>query len=513
MDQFLNRYQDRIIGVLSAPDRLTFRGTLRQLCQAEHAARWYAWRGFGLGRLGEVLKLDSQRLKENAEAMARKAGRLYEYLPSSKIAKLERAQEIARRDDIKEGLVCVFGAKESCYSFAVRKRPEDRYPELRREERAGLFLYFYFVDREFGLMHVRVQTWAPFDIQIYINGREWLARMMDKEGLGYERRENCFARLDDPKRAQQLADLMERFYWPDVFNAFARRVNPLLKIDLGGRQYYWTLRGAEYATDVMFRDEKSLAEIYPRLIRHMVQTCGAEDVLRFLGHKLTGNFKGRVETDYHRRPEGVRIRHRAYENWLKMYDKQGSVLRIETTINNAERFKIYREVNRKGKRVMAWVRMCRSVAEFYRWVEVSRGANRRYLDFLASVPEAAPSRNVLDPVSQPAFKKGQRYRALRPVAPDEAQKFASILRGEFILNGFRNADLRPLLFPDPPSTPEECKRQMTRVTRIIRLFVAHRLVRKVSHTTLYRITRRGVAVMSTAQNLRAYDVNALSDTA
>ena len=55
-------------------------------------------------------------------------------------------------------------------------------------------------------MHARIQTWFPFGIQIYINGREWLAKTMDANQLGYIRRDNCFVALAEPERAQQLMD-------------------------------------------------------------------------------------------------------------------------------------------------------------------------------------------------------------------------------------------------------------------------------------------------------------------
>ena len=101
----------------------------------------------------------------------------------------------------------------------------------------------------------------------------------------------------------------------------------------------------------MFKDRQSLREIYPEMVEHALVNFNASDVMTFLGRKLTGNFRGEIITDTKKRPQGVRIKHRMKKNSLKMYDKW-SVLRVETTMNNPREFKIYREVERCGEKVM-----------------------------------------------------------------------------------------------------------------------------------------------------------------
>ena len=506
LEQFIKRYGDRVTGVLSGFDRVLFRGTLRSLSRAEGLGRWLNWKGVRLKDFGKFAEGQSARVKRGAEELAAKAGRPYRYLPSPKISKEKLAQEMVARETIREGLVCVLAATEPCFSYSVRGRRESGQLELRREQRKCLFLYFYFVDREFGLMHVRLQTWFPFEVQVCLNGREWLARKMDRAGLAYQREENCFTGLQEVAQAQALADEMLETRWERVLEALARRVNPLLKDLLAEKHYYWTVRQDEYATDVMFRDPPALAEIYPGLVRQAMENFRSEDVLRFLGRKLDGRFRGEVTSDLRKRPEGVRVRHRVQENWLKMYDKRGRVLRIETAINNPGRFRAWRK-GPDGKR--AWLPLRQGVADLRRRVEIARAANVRYLEALASVPLGQPACRVLDPVWQPVERGSQRFRPLRPVAAEEAHLFASVMRGEFLMQGFRNADLREHLFPEPPQDAVERRRRAAQTTRCIRLLCAHKLVRKLSGTTRYLLTRRAVALMSTALNLRRCDVNQL----
>lgn len=195
-------------------------------------------------------------------------------------------------------------------------------------------------------MHVRLQTWLPLTIQVCMNGREWLAKAMDRAGCRYERHGNCFTRIDDLGQRR----------WMKTLNALARRVNiwlaPSAHWDLHG--YYWTMREAEFATDVMFHDAPTLQQRYPQLLRHALENFGSEQVLRSLGRRTVDvHFNGDVDTRLTRRVEGTCIKHRVEENSIKMYDNHGSILRIETTINNPRRYKVYPTAGRQGRHVKA----------------------------------------------------------------------------------------------------------------------------------------------------------------
>lgn len=196
----------------------------------------------------------------------------------------------------------------------------------------------------------------------------------------------------------------------------------------------WTVRESEYATDVLFRNRESLGAIYPALLRHAMEQFHTEDVLRFLGRKTTiTRFNGEVRTCLERRIEGVRIKHWVEENWIKMYDKYGIVLRIETTINNPRRFKVRRRTTRKGQPRMGWLRMRKGVVDIRRRVQLSRAANERYLEALSVVGTPNPSCKLLDPVSQPQLCRGRRYRPLRPIR--RHSHLPSCLAGSVLTSG------------------------------------------------------------------------------
>jgi hypothetical protein len=233
-------------------------------------------------------------------------------------------------------------------------------------------------------------------------------------------------------------------------------------------------------------------------------------VLRFLGQRTNSRFSGEACTRYRGRVEGMRVKHRLQENSLKMYDKQGSVLRIETTINNAKRFRVRRMRVRQGIRRMRWIPMRHGVVDLERRVEISRAANQRYLEALAFVDVPSPAHVLLEGVSRPVTKDQRPYRALRPVSRAAAAVLAAVLQGEFLLKGFTNRDLREQVKCRKITDPQERRRASGRTTRRLRWLWAHGLIRKVSGTRYDRLTPKGQQIMTAALKLRDADVAKLA---
>jgi hypothetical protein len=512
MQRFLQRQENRIVGVLSGFDRILFRGTFRLISYLNGMIAFLSVRGVFYKDFGKFVEGISLKIRVHAEQFAQKHQRPFQYLESPAVSKEEIARGIMQRDHVTKGLVCVLYCVEPCQTFGLRKDREKKWLHLVPAQRKCLHFYYYFVDHEFGLMHVRLQSWLPMSMQVCLNGREYLARRLERAGISYEKRGNCFVRLDDLPRAQGMMDDLGRRNWPSFLRMLARRVNPWADrqsgLDLHG--YYWTIRQSEYATDVMFSTAKALQEIYPALVNHAIEQFNCHDVLRFWGRRLSSKFRGQISSDLKDCSAGVRVKHWVDENSIKIYDKQGSVLRIETTINNPQRLKVRRLATRNGRPQLAWFHMRKGVADIARRIEVSRAANERYLEALGVVGEPSPTRHLIDPVSKRITRNGRSYRALRPIHPEEARLFSVLLGGEFLFQGFRNKDLRKRLLPGCESDPVARRRASGRITRLLRLLRAHKLIRKVSGTFYYRVTNKGNHVLTTALRLREIDVAMLA---
>ena len=191
-----------------------------------------------------------------------------------------------------------------------------------------------------------------------------------------------------------------------------------------------------------------------------------------------------------------------------MYDKAGRLLRVEMTLNNPDRFKVLRR--RPSDRRLDWLPLRRGIADMRRRADLGRAAAARYLDALSVVGDPTPSHRLLDSVSQRVTRHGRPYRPLRPISPQEAPLFRTILHGEFALRGFQNRDLRRQLYPETEADPVQRRHVAARVTRSLRLLRAHGLIKKVTRTRYYRITDKGHQVMTTALRFRETDLALLA---
>jgi uncharacterized MnhB-related membrane protein len=501
MEKFIARHAALVTSVLSGFDRLVFRGLLRAL--RHRGIRTFLDRaGVRLLDFGPFAQQTTERVKAASLAEAERAGRPIVYLESARASKEDHARDLLAQHPLAApGLICALTTVEPCMRFEYHRSPDPHQRGLKLRPSKCLHIYKYYLHPTFGFMHTRLQTWFPFDVQVCMNGREWLARQLAARGAEFERADNCFPWLNDPQLAQRLLDEQLRTAWPVTLDGFVTTLNPLHAEIFRSwpLTYYWVAYQTEWATDVAFTDAAALAGLHPALVRHAVDHFKSPDVLRFLGRTVRQQWKADVVTSFKERPEGIRVKHWLNGNSVKMYDKAGRILRVETTIGNPKDFAVLRprREDEGGERHTAergaqlvWRNMRKSVADLHRRTAVSQRANERYLDALAVVDDPTPCSRFFDAVSRPVLDAGRRFRALRLSDPADLALLEAICRGEFVISGFRNRDLRPLLYPRP-TTKADARRLSGRVSRLLRLLRAHGIVRKIPKTHRYQLTERG----------------------
>jgi len=508
----LPQHADKIKGILHCYDRILFKGYMSVFYRKQNFE-------YFLHRK-KILKKDfptyteslTKKIKASVLKAAQDAGTFYRFLPSLKTSKEQVALETMKEKKITDGLICILGSVENCRCFSTQKNLQTGKLEIVNQDRKCTFFYFYYIDEEFGFMHVRLQSWFPFTIQIYINGREYLARQFDKEGVSYLRYDNSFLKISDISRAQDIADKLEKRKWARTLDIFADRVNPVLSelTEVFSREYgyHFSLWQCEYATDVMFKSRAQLQSVYPDWVEHAILCFNCEDVMTFLGRKLNSNFLGELVSDMKRRPQGIRVKHRMKKNFIKMYDKC-SVLRIETIINDPKEFKIYREVQRKGELTKAWVPMGKSVANMYRYGQTSKAANLRYLNALSSVEKSSELQMKVESVCKPVERKGKRFSAFNLLSSETCQLFLQIMDGSNNINGFSNKTIRKALFPESETDPIQKRRNAGRVTRLLAKLRAHKLIAKIPRTFRYKVSNRGIQLMAAVLKIKRKELPAL----
>jgi hypothetical protein len=500
LSRFVSKFTNLIVAVLSCFDRVIFKGhlALAAPCELEYFVDCVL-----KVRRSDFMKTMapeySDHLVAHAQNWAQKGGRTYVYR-TGQFRKDEWAQNLVREQRITEGLVGILCTLETCPSFALVPGP--KRPQFVSRPRQQRVLYYYFLDPQFGLIHVRLQTWLPFTIQVYVNGHEWLAQQMVRKKSDFVQQHNAFTQLDDPKEAQRLADHFARLNWPKILDRWATQVNPLLRELLHGYSLHWVVDQAEYATDLLFQSRAALAGLYRALLDYAVRTFTPKNVLSFLGRKWDRRFDGEVHTHYENdRWFGTRIKHRMRSNWLKMYDKFGVILRVETVINSPKEFWVYRtRRHRDGTSSAGYYPMTKSVASLVDYQDQALACNRRYLDALAVVDDPAPTYPKLRQLTEPKVVEGRSHAGFNPARREDVRLFKAILDGDHIARGFRNADIRAPLFGIPNKVDEK-RRASAAVGRLLKRLRVRHLVAKIPRTRRWRITEHGRHLLGTAVQL------------
>ncbi len=485
------RHSQQIAGVLSCFDRVIVQGTLPVFCYAEGMTAYLSKRGMRIFDFTQFAKPLTDSIKANAEALAAANGLTIDYVRKKNFRKEDRVKAVLKERGNHPGLVWIFSALEPCTTYQPWHDKKSGRTFLRYDDGKCLHYYFYFIDEELGLCYVRVPTWCPFRLQFYCNGHNWLARQLDRRQIGYRQLDNAFTAIEDWAAAQKLSDSWDASSLHRKLDEFSDRYCPILKhIE---ESYHWSLEEGEYATDILFRRQADLQALYGNLIRTAIHTVQPDDIATFLGKKLNGNYQGEMGNRYNVRIQGTRVRHSMGMASLKMYDKSGQILRIETTAKDISFFKHYREVEqRNGEAVMKFAPMKKTIYSLGALREVLEAANRRYLEFLSAIDDPSSGLGKLNKIARTVHEEARSYRGFNFFDQDDEALFVALARGEFTISGMQNKALRARF---PPYNSG----QMSRILRRLR---THGLIKKASHCYKYYLTALGKQVVALGLKLK-----------
>ena len=494
MNTILNQYADKINGTFSFFDRIIIKGHIRQFFSPSGKSHFLSYNNILLKDFPSYAQTITKLICEHIEKLASDLNRPVIYLASAKTSKEQTAIEVLSKNPIDEGLICALSVVEYCQTLQP-KMQEDGKLHLTNVNRKCKYYYLYFSDKEFGFMHVKIQTWFPFLIQVYINGREMMKHTFDENGIKYKMHDNSFIEISDISKAQELVDKFDSKKLCRQLDYFANKINPYLNIvkDTFNHEYFWCIDQCEYATDVMFKSREALEDIYPSLVEHAFYDFKCTDVFSFLGRKLHSKFQGEVVSDYRKRSEGWRIKHRMKSNSIKMYDKH-SVLRIEMTINDPKEFKVYKKVEHKnGTTSMKWSPMGKSISNMYRYAEVSRAANFKYLEALKGIIPKKSVEAEINAVCRKKIIKDKSFSGFNVWEEKTFELFTELSNGSYLIRGFTNQDIRRSLYPKKQA---DLKVNRNRTTRLFAKLRAHGLIKKVPHSFRYYLTEKGRRIFS-----------------
>lgn len=484
-------HKKHISGVLNCFDRLIFTGTLPQICYAQGMTSYlYAnkIRIFDYPKFAEPYK---NKLRENAEKLACEHNIEIEFVAKAHIRKEVLVKKVLEKRGTHPGLVHILSAMEACGSYKPWHDKQFGKTFLKGTQGKCLHYYFYFIDPYLGYGYIRVPTWCPFKLQVYINGHNILANQLSEKGIKFSMIDNAFDYIEDFGKAQDICDNLDIKQIHKCLDGLAEKYVPILSSF--NQVYHWSIMQAEYATDIVFKKQEYLQNIYSGLITTAMHTVKPDNVATFLGHKIDPRFQGEIGNNYNIRIEGSRIKHTMGKSSIKMYDKFSKILRIETTTNDVSFFKHYREVeHRNGEKSMKYAGVKKNIYSLGPLMGLFKASNKRYLEFISAFDNKEAGRKRLDKITKTKSVNNRNYKGFNLFSDQDLALLIAVLRGEYNISGFRNKDIRMKL-------PQF---KTAKISRLIKRLNVFGLIKKVGKTYKYYLTKLGKEIVITAEKLK-----------
>lgn len=490
MANLLDRYGFAIEGRLTCWDRVVIAGVLPDLVHKDGVYSYMRHHDVQVGDLENHFKTLNLKVRAAAEEIAARNGLQIDYIRKPNFRKDERIKAILRERGDHPGLVHIFSVVEACTAWRVRQRHSDGGEFIYSRQAKCLHYYVYFIDPDFGLCYFRVATFAPFRLQFYFNGHAWLASRLLQAGIECKLVDNVIVEVEDWARAQELANQLDIEALHAHLDQLAERCLPFM--DRFHSSYRWSIWQVELATDTVFRSVEDLGPVYDHLVRVAASSVKADQVAYFLGRRLDDRFPGEVRTRFHTRIQGTCVKHSMGKAAIKMYDKLGRVLRIETTASDVTFFSHRREVeHRDGTRSVKTAKVRKSIYSLPLMATIMAAANDRYMAFISALDDPSDGVRRLDDLANTVKKKGRGWKGFNLCATVDHKILLALARGEWTLHGLRNRSLRTLL--------GITARQASTLLRRLRL---HSIIRKAPRAYRYHLTKIGQQVLAAALRVR-----------
>lgn len=479
METIIERYENKITGVLTCMDRIIITGTLPVLSNSKSMTSYLYSQGIRIFDYPKYAEPYRNQLRENAEQLAKENNIEIEFVRKASVRKENIISKALEKRGLQLGLVHILSVMETCPTYEPWHNKQTGKTYLRGSTSKCLTYYFYFIDELFGLCYVRVPTWLPFRLQIYFNGHNWLASKLKEQGIFYKMLDNAFIEIGDWVKANEIVQSLKVEELHQRLNIFAFTYCPVYKSF--DQLYHWSIMQCEYATDIVFKEQKDLQLIYGKLIQTAVYTVKPDHITTFLGKKLSPLYKGEVGSQYHVRIEGTCIKHVMGKVSIKMYDKFGHILRIETTTNDVSFFKHYREViHRDGSRTEKDAAMKKNIYSLTALQIIMQASNRRYLEFISAIEDDKVGKEKLEKITQKVSDEKRNYKGFNFFDKQDEQILQIIARGEFNISGFRAKHLKKFT-----------NKTSSQISRLLNRLHVHGLIKKVRNTYKYYLTTLG----------------------
>ena len=521
MDTLLNKFSAYVNGTITGFDRITFKGMLTPILYTNGIESFLKNKGVLNKNFKDYAIKQSQIIVDSAEAYSQE---IFEegikYLFSSNTRKEELAHDRQKKKNIEEGLIGIWACVESCNTYKAVFNKTQSYPSLMFTRSKCKHLYFYFDDPTYGFMSVRLQTWAPYEIQIALNGREWLRRSLDKAGCGYTMNGNKFLHINDYELAQELLNAQARVNFNSVLNSFLPLVFPKMKevLNEGLLSYYWTFWQTEVATDYIFNDNIKLRDLMDDFQLHAIITGRGERILKYFGTPIKQdglpyrNTNPGIITKTYGWYDGLRVKHWNNKNSIKFYNEH-NVFRVEMTMNDPTRFRIYRHtLNQTAKDPKKLLSLRKGIIDTSPRFDISKSIIHTFTEHLATVEEKVRFGEIVEPVVSSIDKDGKKYRGLDLLGKDRIL-LLHIADPIYDVDPITNKKLQQSISKTDWAKGMNKKQLSGRISRHLVLLRKHGIIKKLQNQRKYVLTDKGRKLTASLEVASASSINDLLKSA
>lgn len=465
---------------LSCLDRLVITGT-SQSFGYEDAMRNYCYENkLDANFLAHWARPLTERIREQAQAMADLSGIPMVDCNKFKDRKDDFIKKRMSEHQYNDGeIIAVFKSMENCFSFyrsqSAMNATLKGCPFKLRSNKC-LHFYFYIFDKFLGLVCLRIQSYAPFSIQFIINGHHILERMLIKNGISFEKSENCFIEIDNYDKAQALSNTITGPYINNHLDRLSRSFIPLL--DIMPNWYRFTVRQIELSKDIYTpTNEESIDKVRNTIIQLCFQR--PDDFISYITQPPRKPRK--PDFSYRNTRLGICAKFHSGTTSIKAYHKFDTVLRIETSCYNLRKLSVKRTVKKKnGETEVKTAPMTRSLMDINLFIEFGRNANQRMTDRLDGFWSQSYSNKELQKTSQRTEGQKINFSGINFFAKRDSELLRSVSSPQYDLTGFKRSDIAR----QTGLTPGQAGYAIRRLR-------AHQLVKRINGTNKYFLTKKG----------------------
>ena len=485
-NKFTDELKSHIDFSYSFFDRIIVRGYILGMFRPANVITLLRNLGFSKHSNG-VFKLFSDQLNSHIKKLALKfdVPILWRDSHGGKEMEMQSYVEEHYYNPKKLGVICIIKSLEfmSCYwNKQITTKKGSLFTKMFWMKKQVTQHYIYINDSVLGFCCLKISSGLPFHCQFYFNGHWYLRRQLDKKGIGYKMYDNSFLRVNDEAYFEQL---ISDFKGSIIDGRIRYWMNKWFRFDKGERstcssllKHNWYTSQCEVCSNVVFKNQGFFNRLYDKILEKH-HRLGIPDSLSKL-FELKRERKQSKSTNkvYHQK---ACAKHWIQGNSIKMYNKGGYLLRVETTINNPR---------------LPGAKLQKPIFELKGYYWYGFGCNNRYFNAISKIDASLLGNYENEFTTAVYTEKGKRVAAPDLRNPKMIAVLAVLSNPRFTTEWFRTNELMRYLSGYFTKTAE-IRYQMDKLK-------IRGLIEKRQGANYYRVTEKGYVWLNIAYSHNRY---------